>query len=436
MGRSGLRPPWRRICTPPASTTSCSFLPSTSRLEHVALGVPDGPVERAEAAARGADVGVVDVAIDDVRDHAVGVLPLSHRVRGSADVEEGRLSARRIASSPERRSPAAARRAGCRGRARAAAASRLVEEAHALPAGAGCAPLVEEELEPAALFVAEVEADRLGQVRVRASASIARVAWRALGDGAALGEPLSERVARAHAPLLARDGAGPPAPRRKDERQAGPLEPCLPEVENVRVTSFDGERRIADDQRGRAFVEGRVAPAPWLRADVARFAPSDAREQEPREKGARARRRIERDRLTLVERALGDEDDASEPARARRWQRRARSGARRGWRPRRPEGARARPRLRPACAPTSAGTRARPRSDRRRARAQRIEDAAARSSRRRPREWRALRVAFARDVMAHAASYDHLEVLAGLAVAHFHATLRAAPRAASCSTTP
>ena len=43
--------------------------------EHVPFGRPDGPVERAEVAARDADVRVVDVAIDDVGDDPVGVLP-------------------------------------------------------------------------------------------------------------------------------------------------------------------------------------------------------------------------------------------------------------------------------------------------------------------------------------------------------------------------
>ncbi len=42
--------------------------------EHVAFGRSDGPIERAEVAARDADVRVVDVAIDDVGDDPVRVL--------------------------------------------------------------------------------------------------------------------------------------------------------------------------------------------------------------------------------------------------------------------------------------------------------------------------------------------------------------------------
>ena len=119
MRRSGLSPPCRRICTPPASTTSCSFLPELLALEHVALGVADGPIERAEAAARRADVRVVDVAIDDVRDDALGVLAARTASAASAEVEERRLSRRGASpSAPERRSPSAARRAGCRAWAR------------------------------------------------------------------------------------------------------------------------------------------------------------------------------------------------------------------------------------------------------------------------------------------------------------------------------
>src|SRR6185312_7556517 len=65
--------------------------------EDVALGMPDGPVERAEAAAGGADVGVVDVAIDDVRDHAVRVLALPDRVGRQAQVEEAALGQETLA---------------------------------------------------------------------------------------------------------------------------------------------------------------------------------------------------------------------------------------------------------------------------------------------------------------------------------------------------
>ena len=73
---------------PPASTTSCELLGELVAREDVALGVSDGAIERAEAAARRADVRVVDVAVDDVRDHAVGVLALADRVGREAEIEE------------------------------------------------------------------------------------------------------------------------------------------------------------------------------------------------------------------------------------------------------------------------------------------------------------------------------------------------------------
>ena len=48
--------------------------------EDVAFGMADGAVERAEVAAGDADVGVVDVAVDDVGDDAVGMLAPPDRV--------------------------------------------------------------------------------------------------------------------------------------------------------------------------------------------------------------------------------------------------------------------------------------------------------------------------------------------------------------------
>jgi hypothetical protein len=55
------------------------------------LGVLRSPVERAELARGDADVGVVDVAVDQVRDDAVGVAAAPHRVGGLAQGVEGRV---------------------------------------------------------------------------------------------------------------------------------------------------------------------------------------------------------------------------------------------------------------------------------------------------------------------------------------------------------
>src|ERR1700685_904368 len=54
----------------------------------VAFRMPHGPVERAEAAILGAEVRVIDVAIDDVAHHAVRVQLASNRVRCHSDTNE------------------------------------------------------------------------------------------------------------------------------------------------------------------------------------------------------------------------------------------------------------------------------------------------------------------------------------------------------------
>ena len=59
--------------------------------EDVALGRSDGTIERAEVAARDADVRVVDVAIDDVGDDAVGVLACADLVGQPAEERRGRV---------------------------------------------------------------------------------------------------------------------------------------------------------------------------------------------------------------------------------------------------------------------------------------------------------------------------------------------------------
>src|ERR1700759_4935185 len=50
--------------------------------------MPDGPIERTEPTARRADVRVVHVAIDDVRDDALRMLSLADGVRGETELEE------------------------------------------------------------------------------------------------------------------------------------------------------------------------------------------------------------------------------------------------------------------------------------------------------------------------------------------------------------
>ena len=52
---------------------------------HLAL---ERTVEGAESAVLGAEIRVVDVAVDDVGDHALGVLAATHRVRIHADTDQ------------------------------------------------------------------------------------------------------------------------------------------------------------------------------------------------------------------------------------------------------------------------------------------------------------------------------------------------------------
>src|SRR5438445_1666731 len=55
--------------------------------QYVALGVLGPPVERAELAVGDADVRVVDVPVDDVRDGVLGVQPPPRLVRERAQLE-------------------------------------------------------------------------------------------------------------------------------------------------------------------------------------------------------------------------------------------------------------------------------------------------------------------------------------------------------------
>ena len=56
--------------------------------QDVAFGVAHGPVEGAEAAVFGAEVGVVDVAVDDVGDDALGMQLAAHGVGLHADADQ------------------------------------------------------------------------------------------------------------------------------------------------------------------------------------------------------------------------------------------------------------------------------------------------------------------------------------------------------------
>ena len=60
--------------------------------EDITVRRPDRPVERAEVAARHADVGVVDVAVDDVGDDALGMFPRANRIGKPAEQMRRRMT--------------------------------------------------------------------------------------------------------------------------------------------------------------------------------------------------------------------------------------------------------------------------------------------------------------------------------------------------------
>ena len=84
------------------------LLPDLLEREDVALRVARGPVERAERAAVDADVRVVDVPVDLIRDAPGRMEPAPHRVRRASGLEERRLAEEGEAVVP-RQAPAAAR---------------------------------------------------------------------------------------------------------------------------------------------------------------------------------------------------------------------------------------------------------------------------------------------------------------------------------------
>ena len=91
-GQVGVQAALKEICTPPRSTVSWNFLASSSRDSTKPSVLMRGrAVEVAELAARDADVRVVDVAVDDVRDLVARVQRAAARVGGGAELERRRL---------------------------------------------------------------------------------------------------------------------------------------------------------------------------------------------------------------------------------------------------------------------------------------------------------------------------------------------------------
>ncbi len=73
---------------PPRSRVSWIFSKIDFLRQDVAFGVAHGPVEGAEAAVLGAEIGVVDVAVDDVADHAFGMQLAADGVGLHADADQ------------------------------------------------------------------------------------------------------------------------------------------------------------------------------------------------------------------------------------------------------------------------------------------------------------------------------------------------------------
>ncbi len=88
MFSSGCSPPCISSWVPPWSTSSCTLARIIAVVEQVGVRRPGFAVEGAEAALRGADVGVVDVAVDDEGHPAVGVPAPADGIGQLADGEQ------------------------------------------------------------------------------------------------------------------------------------------------------------------------------------------------------------------------------------------------------------------------------------------------------------------------------------------------------------
>ena len=86
--RSGCRPPWNRMPVPPRSMRLLNLVEDDLARQDVAFLMAHRPVEGAEAAVFGAEVGVVDVAVDDVGDDAIGMMLPANGVGLHADADQ------------------------------------------------------------------------------------------------------------------------------------------------------------------------------------------------------------------------------------------------------------------------------------------------------------------------------------------------------------
>ena len=220
--------------------------------EDVPLGVPERAVEGAEAAARRADVRVVDVAVDDVRDDAVRVLAAAHGVGGEAEVEERRFGEEALAlGGAEALALGGARRGACRATARGSAARAGDRRRRSGRASRGRSPALRR------LVVEALEARGARRRRGRSGSRRAGRRGATRGESpvrAACSSAMASRRSRPAAlgvdeePLVLRGRARPARPHHAAKTNGSPVhsQPRLAEVER---RAGSGPRSRAPDRR-------------------------------------------------------------------------------------------------------------------------------------------------------------------------------------------
>ena len=317
---SGLCPPCSSNCPPPRRDRLFDLREDLVEAERVALGRSDRPIERAELAARHADVRVVHVAVDDVGDDAVRVLRAPHVVGQPA---EQRASARRdtaCARSPaSAASPAANAVDNRRRRSCALFSARMARSIGRL-----------EELEAPDRRSTRPSASGLAVVTCagpRARAASARTSGSRAGSARPIG--LSSRVAGRYASAIA-SGCGHPGlggllqqrddRRRRGVRPARPRTPrrtagpsssvhAAPEIDllGAERAMVGEQRRIADEQRARR--RPRASRRSGACGTKAGAMPKRRAHRMRVSADRRARRRVERERPDVAQRHAREQRD-------------------------------------------------------------------------------------------------------------------------------
>ena len=291
--------------------------------QHVAVGLVRGwPVEVAELAAGHADVRVVDVAVDDVGDLAVGVQGLPAGVGGGAQLQRRRFGVEakpvvRRQTLPgggvgEQSIDGPRRRADRRRRdARAGLEQPRANRPREQLGGAGP---VEERRQPRELLGAELMADVVPEVAL----VVGRVAAVRLGPGARDHGPRRQPLRQAllqQGDVVRADGAGPPGQDRVDERQARQLAPGGAEIERVGEARGGAEAGVADHERAGGPRRGVQHLVVRHLAEARRQAAFLAQQAQQHRRAAG--RAVEGDRLALRQRDVTDQQHGAHRAEAR-----------------------------------------------------------------------------------------------------------------------